>query len=227
MEPIDPRWPKVLSVSVHEFRTPLSVVSGYIHMLLKDRTGALTDMQRHILEESRKACARLTALVNEISEVSKLEDGTAEMNKGRTDLHAAVRAAVAQLPPLPDQREVLVHVELDDEPAPLHGDPVGLTQALGSVVAALRRELVGEEGLRIRERRTANEYELLMGDSATLDALEAEPETRGVFDEWRHGVGLSLLIARRILNAHGASIYAPPGPPDERKSGARIVIAKS
>jgi len=227
MDPIDPRWHKVLSLSVHEFRTPISVVLGYLQMLLGDRVGTLNDKQRHLLEESRKASARLASLVDEVSELSKLEEGTAKMNKGRTDLHAAVRAAVAQLPPLPDQREVPVHVELDGEPVPLDGDPVRLTQALGSVVAALRRELVGDEGLRIRERQTAKVYELLMGDTATLEALEAEPETgRGVFNEWRGGVGLSLVVARRILNAHGASIYAPPGPPEERKAGARIVIAK-
>jgi two-component system sensor histidine kinase BaeS len=226
MDPIDPRWPKILSLSVHEFRTPMTVVAGYIRMLLKDRAGALNDQQRRLLEEAEKSCARLSALVAEVSDLSNLEGGTAPFNKSRTDLHAAIRAAVAQLPPLPD-REVPVHVELDGDPAPVDGDPVRLTQALGSVVAALRRELVGDEGLTIRERQTANGYELLLGDSATIEALEAEPETgRGVFDEWRGGVGLSLAVARRILNAHGGSIYAPPGPPDQRKAGARIVIAK-
>ena len=28
--PVDPRWPKILSLSVHEFRTPMTVVAGYI-----------------------------------------------------------------------------------------------------------------------------------------------------------------------------------------------------
>jgi len=221
MDQIDPRWPKVLSLSVHEFRTPMTVVGGYIRMLLKDRAGALNDQQRRMLEEAEKSCARLSALLSEVSELSNLEGGTAPFNKSRTDLHSAVREAVEQLPPLPD-REVPVHVELDGGPATVEGDPVRLAQALGSITAALRRELVGDEGLIIRGRRTAAGVELLFGDPATIEALESEPEAgRGVFDEWRGGVGLSLAVARRILNAHGASIYAAP---DGRKAGARIVI---
>src|SRR3982751_573028 len=157
--PIDPRWPKVLSLSVHEFRTPMTVVSGYIRMLLKDRAGALNDQQRHLLQEAEKSCGRLSALLVEVSELSNLEAGTASMNKNRTDLHSALAQAVAQLPPLPD-REVPVIIEPASGEAPVNGDPVRLAQALGSVIAALRCELIGDEGLHIRERQTDDAYEL-------------------------------------------------------------------
>lgn len=223
MQPIDPRWPKILSLSVHEFRTPMTVVSGYIRMLLKDRAGALTDQQRRLLEEAEKSCGRLSALLAEVSDLSTLEAGTAPFNKSGTDLHRMLRDAVERLPPLPD-REVQIHLEVDADPAPVDADPVRMTQALGAVIAALRRELVGDEGLTVRTRRTQGGYEIAMGDAATLEALEQEPAAaRGVFDEWRGGVGLSLAVARRILNAHGAAIY---GAPDGRKAGARIVISK-
>ena len=75
--PVDPRWPKVLSLSVHEFRTPMTVVAGYIRMLLKDRAGPLSDQQRKLLEEAEKSCARLTVLLTEVSDLSNLEGGTA------------------------------------------------------------------------------------------------------------------------------------------------------
>ena len=52
---VDPKWPRLLSLSVHEFRTPITVVAGYIRMLLKDRAGALTDQQRRLLEEAETA----------------------------------------------------------------------------------------------------------------------------------------------------------------------------
>src|SRR4051812_31949642 len=160
--PIDPRWPKVLSLAVHEFRTPLTVVSGYISMLLKDRAGAVTDQQRRLLEEAEKSCGRLSALVAEVSELSNLEAGTLSFNKQQTDVRAALRAAVAQLPPLPD-REVGIDMQLGDGPASVTGDPVRLARAFGSIVAALRRELIGHE-LIIRERTGSGTYELLIGD---------------------------------------------------------------
>jgi len=219
--PVDPRWPKVLSLSVHEFRTPMTVISGYIRMLLKDRAGPLSDQQRRLLEEAEKSCARLSALISEVSELSMLEAGTTAFNKSRVDLHQMLRETVAQLPPLPD-REVAVTVDADEDPAPIEADAVRLSAALGSVIAALRRELVGEEGLRVQSRRSGSGYELLIGDPPTLEALARQPSTeRGVFDEWRGGVGLSLTVARRILNAHDAAIFAPP---EGLKSGARILL---
>lgn len=221
MPPTDPRWPKVLSLSVHEFRTPMTVVSGYIRMLLKDRAGALNDQQRRLLEEAEKACGRLSALLAEMSEVSNLEAGTAPFNKSAVDLRVLLREAIAELPALPD-REVPVTLETGDGPASITADPVRLKSALVAVTAALRRELIGDDPLIIRERATQSGYELLFGDSATLAALEAESgATRDSFDEWRGGVGLSLMVARRVLAAHGADISAPPG---DFKSGARILF---
>lgn len=219
--PTDPRWPKILSLSVHEFRTPMTVVAGYIRMLLKDRAGPLNEQQRKLLEEAEKSCARLSALLAEVGDLSTLEAGTAPLNRGPIDYKVMLTDAVNGLPPLPD-REVAVTLDLDPAPAPGSGDPVRLTQAFAAVVAALRRELVGDEGLVVRGRRTSEGYEVLMGDPATIAALEQEGAAdRGVFDEWRGGVGLSLAVARRILNAHGAAILAAPG---GQKAGARIVL---
>jgi K+-sensing histidine kinase KdpD len=221
MQATDPRWPKVLSLSVHEFRTPVTVVAGYIRMLLTDRAGALNDQQRRLLQEAEKSCGRLSALLVEVSELSNLEAGTSPLKKSTIDLHTALREAVEKLLPLPD-RDVPVHLELADEPATIDADPARLVQALGSIIAGLRREVVGEEGLTIRERHAGDAHEILIGDGATLAALENETGSpSAVFDEWRGGVGLSLAVARRILNAHDAAIYAPP---EARKSGARIVL---
>jgi K+-sensing histidine kinase KdpD len=192
-------------------------------MLLKDRAGALTDQQRKLLAETEKSCARLSALVAEMSELSSLEGGTAAFNKQPTDLHAALRAAVDQLPALPD-REVAVDLDGADGAVTVNGDPVRLTQALGSVIAAIRREVVGGDPLLVRARDANGGCEILVGERAVIDAMEAEvADGRALFDEWRGGVGLSLLNARRMLNAHGAGLFAPP---DGLKAGARILFAK-
>ncbi len=199
----------------------MTVVSGYIRMLLKDRAGALNDQQRRLLEEAEKACGRLTALLTEMSELSNIEAGTAPFNKSDVDLRTTLRQAVAELAPLPD-RDVPVTVETGDGPAAITADPVRLKNALTTVTASLRRELIGDEPLVVRERPTPSGYEVLFGDSATIAALESEPAgARGVFDEWRGGVGLSLMVARRVLAAHEAEIFGAPG---DHKSGARILF---
>jgi K+-sensing histidine kinase KdpD len=221
--PTDPRWPKILSLSVHEFRTPMTVVAGYIRMLLKDRAGPLSDQQRRLLEEAEKSCARLSALLAELSDVSHLEGGQAPFNKGRADLNALLRDAVAQLPPLSD-RQIAVTLDVPEAAAPIDADAVRLTQAFSAVIAALRRELISDGPLIVRGRTMPSGGHLvLIGEPPTVEALEKEgPEPGPVFDEWRGGVGLSLAVARRVLDGHGAAIYAPA---TGAKSGARVVFA--
>lgn len=225
--PIDPRWPKILSLSVHEFRTPMTVVSGYIRMLLKERAGALNDQQRRLLEEAEKSCGRLSALVSEVSELSNLEAGTLTFNKHRTDVHTALGQAVEQLPPLAD-REIAIALELGDDPVEIDGDPVRLAQAFTAILFALRRELVMSDRVIVREHAASpagpgSAIELRIGDEETLAAFDADPD-RPVFDEWRGGVGLSLVVARRVIEAHGGTLTGAPG---GRKTGAAITIARS
>lgn len=223
---MDPRWPKILSLSVHEFRTPMTVVAGYIRMLLKDKAGALNDQQRRLLEEAEKSCGRLTALLAEVSELSALEAGTASFTRQAIDLNTVLQTAIQQLAPLPD-REVRIDLQPVEGPAPINGDPAKLAQALGAVIAALRREMVTSDRLIVRARRVSSNgrggYDVLVGDESGIAALEAEPPGSGAtFDEWRGGVGLSLINARRILNAHDSSLSAPA---EGAKAGARIHLS--
>ena len=84
----DPEWSRLLSLSVHEFRTPITVVAGYIRMLLKDRAGPLGDQQRRLLEEAEKSCGRLSSLVAEMSDLANLEAGNSSFNRTSVDLSA-------------------------------------------------------------------------------------------------------------------------------------------
>ena len=70
---IDPRWAELFSVMVHDVRTPMTVVAGYVDMLLKERFGPLTDKQRHVLEEVQKSCGRVSALLKEGSDLTSIE----------------------------------------------------------------------------------------------------------------------------------------------------------
>ena len=104
--PVDPRWSKVLSLSVHEFRTPMTVVAGYIRMLLKDRAGPLTDPQRKLLEEAEKSCGRLTALLTEVSDLSNLEG---RLNTAQRQVSSGLR--LQEVADAPDQVSELLQVK--------------------------------------------------------------------------------------------------------------------
>ena len=204
-------WAKVLSLAVHEFRSPLTVVSGYVRMLLKERAGPVPEQQRRLLEEAEKSCARLSALLAELSELSNLEAGTAPFNRSGVDVAAVAREAAEGLPPLPD-RTILVAVDGRTN-AHVHGDAVRLKSALTAILVALRRELVTSDQLTVLiDRQTKGErptVRLTIAEAARVHDIAALPPTDlTTFDEWRGGNGLTLLNARRILEAHGGRVLS-------------------
>ena len=223
--PADPRWPKLLSLAVHEFRTPITVVAGYIRMLLKDRAGPITDQQRRLLEEAEKSCGRLSALVAEMSDLSNLEGGTASMNRSTVDMRTLVTEAIAALPAMFD-REVTVELQPGTDNANLPGDATRLRAAITSLMIALRRELVTSDRLLVRvDTSTLNggpAVAVALGDEEQLPGIAAaEGSSLPRFDEWRGGSGLSLAVARRVIGQHGGALLGPPG---DSKAAALVLL---
>ena len=223
-DPHDPRWPKLLSLAVHEFRTPITVVAGYIRMVLKERAGPVNDQQRKLLEEAEKSCGRLSALVAEMSDLSKLEAGTVSLNRSTFDLIGVLQQVIAAMPELPD-RSVAVHLEAAAEPVPMDGDAPRLRTALTALLTALRRELVSSDRLIVRHVGNGSMSVLAIGDPDQIETVAtADPSRLERFDEWRGGSGLSLAIARRVITQHGGSLFSPPG---DGKAGALVMLPRS
>src|SRR5688500_5107848 len=78
--------PRALSLAVHELRTPVTVVAGYLRMLLREQAGPLNDKQKKMLEEADRSCGRLTAIVAEMSELGKLEGREVAMARQEFDV---------------------------------------------------------------------------------------------------------------------------------------------
>ena len=209
----DARWPKLLSLAVHEFRTPLTVVAGYIRMVLKERAGPLSEQQRKLLEEAEKSCGRLSALVAEMSDLGNLEAGTAPFAQVPVNLPGILAEVIGALPPMPD-REVRVELHSESGDASLLGDATRLRTAFNAIVVCMRRELVTSDVLFVKHSvRTSNGSGtsiVAIGDADGVARLEAPAATDlGVFDEWKGGCGLSLAIARRTFAGHGGAIWSP------------------
>ena len=203
----------LLSLGVHEFRTPVTVISGYLRMLMTGRAGALTDGQRKMLEEMEKSTTRLSALIGEMSDLSVLEAGGATFNLGSVDLGTLIEGEIASLPPLPD-REIRVVLDNQAPGATVHGDAVRLRTAVRSLLIAHRRELVTSDELCVWLRRTTVDrramLQLTIGGADRIDALQnVEPSDLTTFEEFRGGVGFTLPIARRIVHAHQGQLWSP------------------
>jgi signal transduction histidine kinase len=224
----DPKWPKLLSLAAHELRSPLTVISGYIRMLLKDQAGPVSAQQRRLLELVEESCGRLSALVAEISELARLEAGSVSFSPGTIDVHLLLLDAVGGLAKLSD-RDVSVEISVD-APGPLHvqGDAARLTAAFSWLLAGLRRELVSSDRLRVHvsahetDNGSAPSYRITIGDPVWIARLTRGASELADFDEWRRGGnGLSLANARRIIEAHGGQIW---GSADGERASAIVSL---
>src|SRR5262249_36527104 len=121
-------YSRLLSLAVHEFRTPASVVSGYLRMLHRDHDPALSERQRKMVEEAEKSCARIVAIVNELSDIGKLDGGLIALSRQPLDLFALV-AEVAELVHEAKDREVHLKVSGEERGASMSGDAPRLRSA--------------------------------------------------------------------------------------------------
>jgi signal transduction histidine kinase len=217
---------RLLSLAVHEFRTPMTVVAGYLRMLLKDRAGPVTDAQRKLLEEAERSCKRLSALLAELSDIANLDGGRMTLAQQRMDLLAIVERAAAEAERPPDRD---VQIEMRGEPGvlPVSGDAQRLTSAVAAICTAVMRDavqaavLVVDRG--IQNAKTGASARLIVGDPETVDELAATaPRRLGSFEDSRGGVGLSLAVARRIIEGHGGRIFSPAG--ERRRTGVLVLL---
>jgi signal transduction histidine kinase len=212
---------QLLSLAVHELRTPASVVSGYLRMLQRDADAPLTDRQRRMIDEAEKSCARLLALVAEMSDVSKLDAGLAPLGHERLDLFPLV-GEVANSVHEADDREVRLELRGEASGASILGDAVRLRGAFYAIFRAILREqptactVVVDR--RFEKKDEMNSAVVVVAPETGVQA--AYESTRCVFDERRGGLGLALPIARRIIEYHRGRLSAP-GRSEER--GAAIV----
>jgi signal transduction histidine kinase len=210
-------FPRAMSLAVHELRTPVTVVAGYLRMVLKEQAGPLSDMQRRMLEEAERSCGRINALVSEMSELGKLEDGRIEIGRAEFDLAAVITELASNMHEGSD-RGIRLEVRGVDQPIMVTGDRPRIAAALQALMHAALRER-SEPGVIVvdvtltaaADRRWVT---IAIGEEPVTHSLAAIADAgRPPFDEWRGGLGLALAVGRRVIEAHGGALWSAPDMP--------------
>lgn len=202
----------LLSLAVHEFRTPATVVGGYLRMLQKEVQPPLNERQKKMVDEAAKSTARIVEIIAEMSDISKLDSGDAAVRHEPFDLFAVVGEVAATVHEAED-RGVRLQVRGESAGAALSGDLTRFRAAISAFFRAVLREQPSEcvviaDRRLVRDGRGRSAVVAIASEQAVQESYESP---RAPLEEKRSGLGLALPLARRVVECHGGAVWSPSG----------------
>ena len=197
----------ISSVS-HELRTPLTAINGWGETILEDPTGDPVQMRRGIriiLNESR----RLSTMVEELLEFSKMEDGRFTLRIEQVDLQAEFEDAIFTYRELFRREGIELHYQAgDEELAPIPGDPERLKQVFCNVLDNAAKH--GGAGRRIDASigPEGGEQVIRIRDYGPGVPEEELPYVKQKFykgSSKARGSGIGLAVCDEIIKLHGGT----------------------
>jgi len=198
----------------HELRTPMHAIMSFSRLGL-DRVaqGDAERLQRYF-GNIHESGARLTTLLNDLLDLSKLEAGRMELHRERIDLSRVIDDCMAELEPLAAARSLSIDFRGPPEPVVANVDAMRIGQVLRNLVSnAIKFSLTGG-CIGIVLEPVPDGFRLAVEDEG-VGIPESELES--VFDKFvqssktrtsEGGTGLGLAICRELATAHGGWICA-------------------
>ncbi len=219
----------------HEFRTPLSIINGYLETL--EEGGVGREMMRKSLAVMRRHADRLNRLLDDLLTISRMEEKGASLEKAPTDVGAMLTALVEHYDSEIRQRDVTLSLEIASGLPEVGADAYRLEQAFSNLlVNALQHGSPADRGgglVRITAALEGPEIAVRFHDNGPGVPIKDQEHLFERFyrvggDRARQtgGTGLGLSIVKNVARAHGGrvglesrpgegstfSIFLPAGP---------------
>ncbi|MDQ3914875.1 MAG: response regulator [Actinomycetota bacterium] len=215
LEELDRMKSEFVSVVSHELRTPLTSIQAGVRTLQHGWAGIDDPTKLELLDKIDRQCDRLAHLVDQILTVSGIQRGDLGLAGGGFSLGEVARATAAVLARTFPGREVIMDEAADAE---VVGDRARIVQ---TTLALTKNALEFTEGpVRVTLSVSGRCARLSISDDGPgLEANVLERLLRGPFGQADAsstrrvgGLGLSLYIARQVLEASGGSLDVDTSP---------------
>jgi len=206
---IDLAKSEVISAVAHELRSPLTSVKGFTSTLLHRWDRFDDETKKHLLVTIESDADRVTRLIGELLDVSRIEAGRLELRRYPIDIAEIARKVTGRLAPTTDAHTLSMAFP-DSFPA-VYGDPDKLEQVLTNLVEnAVKHTEKGE----VTVSGVVEDSRVRVSVADRGDGIPKEHRL-AVFGKFfrrgRHGspsgTGLGLFISKGLVEAHGGRIW--------------------
>jgi PAS domain S-box-containing protein len=207
-----------LAMLAHELRNPLAPISTAAEMLRL--TNAVDPRTKKASEVISRQVKHMTALVDDLLDVSRVTRGLVELDKELVDIKAAVANAVEQARPLIEARRHALTVRTDATQATVLGDRTRLVQVIANLLnnAAKYTPQGGEITLAVHPADGWVEIAVIdngIGIDARLlpQIFELFTQAERTPDRAQGGLGIGLALVKNMVALHGGQVTAASAGP--------------
>ncbi len=205
---------KLLSTVSHELRTPLTIIMAAIGAVRDRQAGPLTEEQEELIGTADRNVSRLTRILDNFLDLSRLESGSASVDRRPMDLAETLREITDDLRMTHRKKDVALLVDIPAALPLVSADKDLIIQVLGNVLDNALRH--ADDRVQVRASRRGDELIV-----SIVDDGRGIPEGRSaeLFDKFVQlerpkggagykGTGLGLAICREIMSLNGGRIWA-------------------
>lgn len=203
------------SVMSHDMRTPLNIIIGMTSLALQSDCGP--EKNRDYLNKIGAASQQLLALINDILEISRLEQGNVSMEIKTFDLRSSMETWTSPFQAQAQARNKTFELSIDIKDNLIKGDPARLGQIINNLVSnAMKFTRDGDRisvSLRQMDEGKRNNYLFVVEDNGTGMSEEFLPK---LFDPYERevrfgakevmGTGLGMPIVKNLVTRMGGQI---------------------
>jgi PAS domain S-box-containing protein len=203
-----------ISTVSHELRTPMTSIKGYTDLLTSGKAGELSDVQHKFIQVVKANADRLTALVNDILDISRMETGRIRLDIQPLEIIELIREVGLAFEAQMLEKGISLMLDLPPALPPVGADRARLMQILVNLVSNAWKYTLPGGTVTLRAVLRGEFIQLEVNDTG-IGLSEADLER--VFDRFYRversevlladGTGLGLSIVKMFVEMLGGEIW--------------------